>query len=152
MAGYTTAMPTSFKAELASALHNFATNGHDFRMALGKALPVGTYDATTTNYSSLTGNSDEVSGTGYTAGGYDFTAAQNISPAESGTTAYWSWAVNPTWTSATFSTGGCLVYNATSGNRAVYVGSFGGSETVTAGTFTVLLPANNSSSAILRLQ
>lgn len=154
MAGFVTAFPTSAKAELAQALHNYtAGTGHSFKMALGKAAPVGTYDATTTNYSNVTGNSDEIpNGSGYTTGGYDFTAANNITPATSGTTAFWSWNVNPSWTSASFSTSGCLIYNATSGNRAVYVGSFGGTQQVTAGTFTVLLPTNNSTNAILRLQ
>ena len=152
MAGFTTAFPTSAKAELAQALHNFTTTtGNDFKIALGKATPTGTYDATTTNYTTLTGNSDETSGTGYTATGYDFTAANNLTPAKSGTTAYWSWNVNPSWTTATFSTSGCIIYNVTNSGRAVYVGSFGGTQSVTAGTFTVLLPTNNSSSAILRI-
>lgn len=154
MAGYTTAFPTSAKAELAQAMHNYTTTtGNVFKMALGKASPVGTYDASTTNYSNLTGNSDEIpNGSGYTTLGYDFTAANNITPTTSGTTAYWSWNVNPSWTSATFSTAGCIIYNSSSSNRAVYVGSFGGTQTVTAGTFTVLLPTNNSSNAILRIQ
>lgn len=153
MAGYTTAFPTSAKAELPQALHNYtATIGNDFRIALGKASPTGTYDATTTNYTTLTGNSDELPASGgYSTGGYDFTAANNITPTTSGTTAFWSWNVNPSWTSATFSTAGCLIYNNTSGTRCVYVGSFGGTQTVTAGTFTVVLPTNNSSSAILRI-
>lgn len=152
MSGVTTAMPSSFKSELAQALHNFVTStGHDFKMALVKVAPTGTYDATTTNYSNLTGNSDEVTGTGYSAGGYDFTAAQNLTPQVTGTTAFWSWNVNPSWTSATISTIGCIIYNATSGNRAAYVGSFGGTQSVTAGTLTVVLPTNNSSNAILRI-
>ena len=152
MAGYTTAMPTSFKAELPQALHNFTTTtGNDFKMALGIASPTGTYGAATTNYSNLTGNSDEVSSSGYSAGGFDFTAANNTTPTTSGTTAYWSWGVNPSWTGVTFSTGGCIIYNASSSNKAVYVGSFGGTQTVTGGTFTVTLPTNNSSNAILRI-
>ncbi len=154
MAGYTTAMPTSFKGEVLQALHNFTlTTGNDFRIALGKASPTGTYDATTTNYTTLTGNSDELAASGgYSPGGFDFTAANNITPATSGTTAYLSWNTSPTWTSATFSTGGCIIYNNTNGTRAVYVGSFGGTEQVTSGTFTILLPTNNSSNAIIRLQ
>jgi len=154
MAGYTTAMPTSMKSELAQALHNFTTTtGNDFKIALGKAAPTGTYDATTTNYSNLTGNRDEVpNGSGYTTGGFDFTAANNITPQISGTTAYWQWNVNPSWTSATFTTAGCIIYNATNGNRAVYVGSFGGTQTVTAGTFTLVMPTNDSTHALLRIQ
>ena len=152
MAGFTTAMPTSFKQELMEALHNFtASTGNDFKFALGIASPTGTYGAATTNYSNLTGNSDEVSGTGYTAGGYDITAANNTTPLTSGTTAYTTPNVNPTWTTATFSTSGGVMYNATNGNRATYVGSFGGTQTVTAGTFTTLMPSNSSSTALLRL-
>lgn len=152
MAGFTTAMPTSFKQELMEALHNFtASTGNDFKVALGIASPAGTYGAATTNYSNLTGNSDEVSGTGYTAGGYDITAANNTTPLTSGTTAYTTPNVNPSWTTATFSTSGCIMYNATNGSRAAYVGSFGGTQTVTAGTFTILMPSNSSSTALLRL-
>ena len=153
MAGYSTAMPTSFKVELLQGLHNFtASTGNDFRVALGKAAPTGTYDATTTNYSTLTGNSDELpNGSGYTTGGFDITAANNNTPVSSGTTAYTTPAVNPSWTSATFSTAGCVMYNATNANRAAYVGSFGGTQTVTSGTFTILMPTNNSSTALLRI-
>lgn len=153
MAGFTTAMPTSFKVELMRALHDFTqSTGHAFLLALGKASPVGTYDATTTNYSTLTGNSDELpAGSGYSTGGYAITAANNVTPLSSGTTAYTTPGVNPSWTSATFSTSGCIMYNSTSGNRAAYVGSFGGIQTVSAGTFTVLMPTNNSTTALLRL-
>lgn len=152
MAGFTTAAPTSFKQELFQAVHNFTqTTGHDFRVALGKVSPTGTYGAGTTNYSNLTGNSDEVTGTGYTAGGYDITVANNTTPTTSGTTAFTTPAVNPSWTSATFSTTGCIMYNASASNKAVYVGDFGGTQTVTAGTFTILMPTNNSSTALLRI-
>ena len=152
MAGFTTAFPTSAKAELAQALHNFtASTGSDYKCALGQATPTGTYGAATTNYSNLTGNSDEVTGTGYTAGGFDFTAANNTTPLTSGTTAYWSWGVNPSWSTATFSTSGCIIYNNTNGGRAVYVGSFGGTQSVSAGTFTIVLPANGVSTSILAL-
>jgi hypothetical protein len=151
MAGFTTAMPTSFKVELATKLHDFtASTGNDFKVALGIASPTGTYGAATTNYSNLTGNSDETSGTGYTAGGYDITAANNTTPTSSGTTAYTTPNVSPSWTTATFSTSGCIIYNATNGNRAAYVGSFGGTQTVTAGTLTLVMPTNNSSNALWR--
>lgn len=152
MAGFTTAFPTSLKSELPQALHNWTiTTGHVFKAALGKTSPTGTYGAATTNYSDLTGNSDEVTGTGYSAGGFAWTAAQNLTPLNSGTTAYWSWSVNPSWTSATFTTAGCLLYNSSSSNRCVYVGDFGGNQSVSAGTFTLVLPANGVSTSILRL-
>lgn len=152
MAGVTTAFPTSLKAELPQALHSFVqTSGNVFKVALIKAAPSGTYGAASVNYSDITGNSDEVTGTGYTTGGFAFTAAQNITPATSGTSATWSWTTNPGWTGATFSTDGCMIYNTTNGNRAVYVGSFGGTQSVSAGTFTLVLPANTPGNAILEL-
>lgn len=152
MAGFTTAFPTSFKAELPQAIHNFTqTSGHVFKFALGKTTPTGTYGAATANYSDLTGNSDEVTGTGYSAGGFAWTAAQNITPAASGTSATWSWNTNPSWTTATFSTVGGIAYNSSASNKAVYVGDFGGTQSVSAGTFTVVLPANTVGNAILQL-
>jgi hypothetical protein len=156
----TTAMPTSFKGEILQALHNFTiTTGNDFRVALMIASTTGTHDATQTNYGSGSGSptvsnlgTDELATAGgYTQGGFDITAANNITPLTSGTTAYTTPGVNPSWTSATFSTSGMLMYNNTNGTRAVYVGSFGGTQTVTAGTFTILMPTNNSSTALLRI-
>lgn len=153
MAGFTTAFPTSAKLELATATHNYTiTTGHVFKVALGKVGPAGTYGTGTTNYSDLTGNTDEVaSGGGYTTGGFAWTAAQNVTPLTSGTTAYWQWSVNPSWTSASFSTVGCIIYNSSASNKAVYVGSFGGTQTVTSGTLTLTLPTNDSSNALLRI-
>lgn len=148
----TTAFPTSFKGELPQALHNFvASTGHIFKAALIKHAPVGTYGAGTANYSDITGNSDEASGSGYTAGGFAWTAAQNTTPLTSGTTAYWSWSVNPSWTGATLDVDGCVFYNSSSSNKAVYVGDFGGRQQVTGGTLTIVLPANGASTSILRI-
>jgi len=149
MAGTTTAFCTSAKSELAQALHNFtASTGNTFKMALIKVGPAGTYGAASTNYSNITGNSDEVSGTGYSAGG---TTLTNVTPTTSGTTAYWTFSPNPSWTSATFSTTACMIYNSSSSNRSVYTGDFGGTQTVTAGTFTVVMPTADASNAILRI-
>lgn len=125
--------------------------GHVFKCALGIATPTGTYGTTTTNYSNLTGNSDEVTGTGYTAGGFAWTAAQNITPSNTTTQTFWQWSVNPSWTSATFSTSGCIIYNTSQTNRAVYVGSFGGTQTVSGGTLTLLQPTNAAGTALLQL-
>lgn len=153
MAGVSTAMPTSFKGELPQAIHNFTTTtGHVFKMALLKVGVAGTYGAASVNYSDITGNTDEVaSGGGYTTGGFAWTAAQNTTPSTSGTSAFWSWSVNPSWSAATFSTIGCMIYNSSASNKAVYVGSFGGTQTVAAGTFTVLLPTNGVGTSILQL-
>ena len=152
MGSITTAFPTSSKAELGQALHNYTTTtGNVYKAANIKGTPTGTYDATSTNYSNITGNSDESSGTGYSAGGFAWTAAQNTTPATSSTTAYWSWSVNPSWTTATFNAAGTMFYNSTNSNRAAYVGSFGGTQTVSAGTFTIVLPTNDLNNAVLRL-
>lgn len=152
MAGFTTAMPTSYKVELMTATHNHTiTTGNVFKIALGKSGVAGTYGAATVNYSDLTGNTDEVaSGGGYTTGGFAWTAAQNITPTSTGTTAFTQWSVNPSWTSATFTETGCIIYNSSASNKAVYVGNTG-SNTVTAGTLTLVLPTNDATNAILRL-
>lgn len=145
----TTAMCTSFKSEVAQALHDFtASTGDAFKMALIKVGPAGTYGAASTNYSDITGNSDEVSGTGYTAGG---TALTNVTPSTSGTTAFWSFSPNPSWTSASFSTTACMIYNTSSSNRSVSTHDFGGTQTVTAGTLTIVMPTNDATDAILRI-
>jgi hypothetical protein len=154
MAGFTTAFPTSAKGELPQGLHIYtATTGNLFGCALGIGTPTGTYGAATTNYSNLTGNSDEVSnaGTNYTTGGFLWTAAQNITPATSGTSSYWQWTTNPNWTSSTFNTSGCIIYNRSQSNRAVYVGGFGGIKTITSGTLTLVQPANGAGTSLLQL-
>jgi hypothetical protein len=151
---FTTAMTTSFKVELATATHNFTTtSGNVFGVALGKVGAARTYDATTTNLSQLqTATTDEVAnGSGYTTNGFLWTAAQNTTPASSSTTAFWSWSVNPNWTSASFSTIACLLYNSTSSGKSVYVGDFGGTQTVTSGTLTLVLPANAAGTSLLRI-
>jgi hypothetical protein len=124
-------------------------------MALIKSGMAGTYNATTSNYSTVTGNSDEVaSGGGYTTGGVALT---NSTPTNDGASIAWTtFGANPSWSSATFSTAGCIIYSASKRNagvtgRAVSVHDFGGVQSVSSGTLTVILPANNSSSAILRL-
>lgn len=137
-------------------------SGDIFKLALIIPSPTGNYGAGTVNYTDVTGNSDEVSGPGYSAGG---TMLQNSSPAVAGTTAYITFGVNPSFTTATFSSAGCIIYNqspnprvggnsgtnTTGAGRSVGVFSFGGTQTVVAGTFTILLPANTSSTATFRI-
>lgn len=156
----TSAMCASFKSELPQGLHNFTTTtGNVFKCALFIATTAGTWNATATNYGTGTGapttsnmGTDELAaGGGYTAGGFAWTAAQNITPANNGTSAYWSWSVNPTWSNATFSTSGCMIYNSSVAGRSVAVFSFGGTQTVTAGTFTVTLPTNGAGTSVLQL-
>ena len=154
MAGTTTAVCDTFKAELGTATHNFTiTTGNVFKIALVKVSPTGTYGHATTNYSDLTGNSDEVAnGNGYTTGGFAWTAAQNLTPVVNGGQGCYSWSVNPSWTSASFSTTGGIIYNSSSSNKATSVYDFGGTQTVTSGTLTLTLPAQTANNAIIQIR
>jgi hypothetical protein len=145
----TTAMPTSFKGEVLQALHNFtASTGNTFKIALLKAAAAGsgTFGAATTNLSDL--GSDELgTGSGYTAGGNTLV---NITPTTSGTTGFTDFD-DTTWTAATFTTSGALIYNSTSSNRAAAVLSFGGDQQVSSGDFQIQFPAAAASTAIIRI-
>lgn len=125
--------------------------GDAFKVALIKVGPTGTYGAASINYSDITGNSDEASGTGYTAGGLALT---NSTPTTSGTTSFTDFA-DVSWTTASFSTTACMIYNTSqrgeTANRAVSTHDFGGTQTVTAGTFTLVFPTPDASNAILRI-
>ena len=152
MAGFTTAMPTSFKVEILKAVHNFSNpGGNTFKLALGKgsATLTGTYGASTTSYDDLTGNSDELAnGSGYTTGGNTLTS---VTPVADGTTAVCDFD-NYTWTSATFTTSGGIIYNDTaSGNPACAVLSFGGDQQVSSGDFQIQFPAAAAATAIIRI-
>lgn len=139
----TQAMCTSFKKELFTATHNFsASGGHTFKIALFTAA--ATLNAATTVYSVT----NEASGTNYTGGGVTLT---NVDPSTSGTTAMVTFSANPTWTNASFSASQALIYNSSSGDKAVAVLDFGGTQTVTVGDFVVTLPAVTSTTALLRL-
>lgn len=145
------AMCTSFKSEILRAYHNFGTTvtrggtGSDtFKAAL--YLVSATVNAATTVYSTT----NEVSGTNYTAGGITVTNA--TAPATSGTTAYWTPSANLTYTNVTLTTAfdAVLIYNSTQGDRAVSVHTFG-SQTITAGTFTLTMPTNGPGTALLNI-
>lgn len=138
----TTAMPTSFKKELLEALHDFnTTSGSVFKIALYTSA--ATLGASTTAYSTT----NEVVGTGYTAGGNTLT---NIDPVTSGTTGFADFA-DTTWNSATITAAGALIYNSSQSNKAVAVLSFGGDKTSTNGDFVVQFPAADSTNAIIRI-
>ena len=138
----TQALCTSAKVELLQGLHNFtASTGDSFKVALYTSS--ATLDATTTAYSAT----NEVSGTGYTAGGAELT---EITPTSSGTTAFIDFG-DLTWSSATLTARGALIYNATNGNRAVAVLDFGSDKVSTNGDFTIQMPAADASNAIVRL-
>lgn len=136
------AMCTSFKQELLTGTHNFtATTGDVFKIALYTSS--ATLDATTTAYSAT----NEVSGTGYTAGGNTLT---NVTPTTSGTTAFTDFA-DTTWAAATITANGAMIYNSSKANKAVAVLAFGGDKTSTAGDFTVIFPTADASNAIIRI-
>jgi hypothetical protein len=141
----TTAMCTSFKAELLGGLHDLDTD--DIKIALIKASPAGTYSAATTNYSDVTGNSDEATGTGYSAGGQSLD-----SPAitTSGTTALVDFA-DEVFTNITTSADGCIIYNATESSRAICVIDFGGTVSASAGDLTIEFPTADASNAVIRI-
>jgi hypothetical protein len=145
----TTAMPTSFKVELLKGVHNFtASTGDTFKIALLKAAAAGsgTFGAATTNYSNL--GSDELgSGSGYTTGG---NTLSSVTPVADGTTAVCDFA-DTTWTSATFTSSGALIYNNTDAGAACAVLSFGGDQQVSSGDFQIQFPAAASSTAIIRI-
>jgi hypothetical protein len=145
----TTAMPTSFKVELLKAVHDFtASTGDTFKIALLKAAAAGsgTFGAATTNYSDL--GSDELgSGSGYTTGGNTLVS---ITPVADGTTAICDFD-NTTWSAATFTTSGALIYNDTSSDAAVAVLSFGGDQQVSSGDFQIQFPTAAAATAIIRI-
>ena len=141
MAIYQT-MCTSFKAEVARALHNFtASTGDVFKIALYVAS--ATIDASTTAYTSA----GESSGTNYTAGGISLT---NVTPTTSGTTGYWSFD-DVTFTNVTLSCAGALIYNSTNQNRAVCVLSFGNTIVKSASDLIITFPAPGATDAVLRI-
>jgi len=143
----TSALCTSFKKELLERKHDFnATSGHTFKIALYTSS--ASLDAATTAYTA----SNEVVGTGYTAGGIALT---NIDPTSSGTTAFVDFA-DATWASATITAAGALIYNTTTDGgsattNAVAVISFGGDKTSTNGDFVVQFPTADASNAIIRI-
>ena len=117
------------------------------KLALNNATTTGTHNATTTNYSDVTGNSDEASGTNYTACGNNLDGA---TIAASGTTAYLDF-TDEVFADVTVSADGCIIYNSSKANRAVAVVDFGGTVAATAGDLTIEFPAADASNAIIRI-
>jgi len=136
-----------------------------FKALLIKTSPSRTFDGTQTNVgtpgtgtpSATNVGTDETSGTGYTSGGVTL---GNITPALSSTTATTQFTPDPSWTTATFSATAMVVYNNSTrlgaaatplNGRTVGVYDFGGTQTVTAGTFTVLQPVNAAGTALIQI-
>ena len=139
----TQAMCTSFKKELLEAGHNFKNSGGSaFKLALFTSS--ATLGASTTAYSTT----NEVTGTGYSAGG---SALTRVDPTSSGTTAFTDFA-DLTFSTATITANGALIYNDDASNdAAVIVLAFGGDKTSTAGDFTIQFPTADASNAIIRI-
>jgi len=139
---------TSFKVELLQAVHNFGpTSPNTFKIALYTAA--ANIGPTTTVYTT----SNEITGTGYTAGGN--TLVISVSPTSGNNTggvptAFVSFN-NSTWTNATFTCRGALIYNSTQSNKSVAVLDFGSDKTVTNDTFQIIFPTPDANSAIVRI-
>lgn len=136
-------MCTSFKKELLQGVHNLTNGtGNAFKMAL--YTNSATFNATTTAYT--TGN--EVTGTGYTAGG---DALTNVTPTSTGTTAFAEYG-DIKWTTSTITARGALIYNDTAaGDPTLLVLDFGSDKSSSAGDFSVVMPTYNATSALIRI-
>ena len=138
----TQAMCTSFKKELLEGVHNFKNSGGStFKIALFTSS--ASLDASTTAYST----SNEVTGSGYSAGGNTLT---RVDPTTSGTTAFTDFA-DSTFSTATITANGAVIYNDGASDAAVIVLAFGGDKTSTAGDFTIQFPTADASNAIIRI-
>jgi len=152
----TQAMTTSFMGELMTATHNFGTapvraSGATDSFKAALYLTSATVNASTTAYSA----SNEVSGTGYSAGGVAVTFGTPPTATNSSVTAgvaFVTPSASITYTGVTLATAfdAVLIYNSTQADKAVSVHTFG-SQTITAGTFTLTMPANTTSTALIRL-
>jgi len=135
------AMCTSFKVDLLAGVQDFDTDV--FKIALYTSS--ATLDASTTTYTT----SNEVPSTGnYTAGGNTLTVS--TTPTSSGTTAFIDFA-DTTWSAATITARGALIYNSSKSNKAVAVLDFGSDKTSTSGDFTIIMPTADASNAIIRI-
>jgi hypothetical protein len=144
-------LATSFKVEILDGIHNFGvgviratTTADTFKIALYTTL--ATLNSTTTVYTTQ----DEVTGTGYTAGGNTLVISQAPTSTNTETVAWLNFE-NSSWANATFSADGALIYNSTQGNKAVAILNFGSTKTTANQTFTVTFPASTSSAAIIRI-
>ena len=142
----TSAVCTSFKVELLKGVHNFtATTGNTFKIALYTSD--ATLGASTTAYAT-TNEITNTSGSAYTAGGATLTS---VTPVASSTTAVCDFA-DVSYSSATFTANGCLIYNdSATGDPACVAVAFGADKTVTSGTFTIQFPTADATNAIIRI-
>ena len=142
----TSAICNSFKTEILTAVHNFtATTGNTFNLALYTSS--ATLSKSTTAYSA-TNEITNTSGSAYSAKG---NALTSVTPVLSSDTAVCDFA-DTSWTSASFTANGCLIFNDTAtGDPSCCAIAFGGDKTVSSGTFTIQFPTADSSDAIIRI-
>ena len=142
----TSAVCNSFKTEILTAVHNFtASTGNTFNLALYTSS--ATINKSTTAYSA-TNEISNTSGSAYSAKG---NALTSVTPVLDSDTAVCDFS-NSSWTSASFTANGCLIFNdSASGDPAVCTIAFGGDKTVTSGTFTIEFPAAAASTAIIQI-
>ena len=133
------AIATSFKAEILQGIHDSADT---YKIALYTSA--ATLGATTTAYSAT----NEVSGTGYTAGGQ---VLSGFNVTTSGITAILDFTTDPSWENATITARGALIYNSSKSNKAVYVLDFGSDIASTNGTFAITLPTPDAANGLIRL-
>jgi hypothetical protein len=163
-----TSLTLSQAATGTAAAQSLTYTGDVFKILLIKAGPTHTFDHTQTNVgtpgsgSPTTSNvgTDEVTGTGYISGGVTLTNVSPSLPGSPATTATVSFSPNPSWTSSTFSTTAAILYNSSTrlgaaatplSGRTVAVYDFGGTQTVSSGTLTLVMPTNDGTNAILRI-
>ena len=138
----TSTLTTSFKVELLTGTHNFTnSSGNSFKLALYTSS--ATLGATTTAFTTT----GQASGTNYSSGG---SALTNVTPSATGTTAVTDFN-DLTFSTATITARGCMIYNDTNADKSVATIDFGGDKTSTAGDFTVVFPAKAASTAIIRI-
>lgn len=137
----TSTLTTSFKVELLKGTHNFSSGGNSFKLALYTSS--ATLGATTTSFTTT----GQASGTNYTSGG---SALTNVTPTATGTTAVTDFS-DLTFSTATITARGCMIYNDTNSDKSVATIDFGGDKTSTAGDFTIVFPAKAASTAIIRI-
>ena len=153
----TNSVATSFKTEVLSGGHNFSSSNRALSANTADTFKIALYTSSATLNESTTAytTTNEITntaGSAYTAGGKVLTitqppTAQSVPPT---TTVYVDFA-DVSWTSATFTAAGALIYNASNGNKAVATLSFGGDKTVVSGTFTVTFPTPNSGASIVQI-
>jgi hypothetical protein len=135
----TQCIPTSFKSEILSGVHESADT-YKIALYLQGSASLG---PATTAYTA----SGEVTGSGYSAGG---ASLSGFSVTTSGTTAILDWTSDPTWPNRTITADAFMIYNSSQSNKAVYIGTFGSTST-TNGTFTVILPTPDASNGLIRI-